>query len=65
MKKFLIIAAVHCFALQFLRAAVLQGLGEDTAPGILWTLLWPIPLGLVAGWLLSAWVCLFKRSEHS
>ncbi len=61
---FFIIAAVHCFALQFLRAVVLQGLGEDTSLGILWTLLWALPLGLVGGWLLSAWICLFKRSEH-
>jgi hypothetical protein len=60
---FLIIAAVHCFALQFLRAIILQGLGEDTAPGVLWTLMWPLVFGLVAGWLLAAWVCLFKRSE--
>jgi hypothetical protein len=60
---FLIIATIHCFAVQFLRACVLQGLGEDTAPGVLWTLLWPILFGLVAGWLLASWVCLFKRSE--
>jgi hypothetical protein len=60
---FLIIAAMHCFALQFLRAVVLQGLGEDTAPGVLWTLVWPLFLGVVGGWLLAAWVCLFKRCE--
>ena len=60
---FLIIAGTHCYALHFLRALVLQGLGEDTAPGVLWTLIWPLVFGLVAGWLLASWVCLFKRSE--
>jgi hypothetical protein len=60
---FLIIAALHCFVLQFLRIVVLQGLGEETAPGVLWTLIWPLLLGVVAGWLLAAWVCLFKRCE--
>lgn len=60
---FIIIAAVHCFALQVLRSVVLQALGEDTAPGLAWTLLWPMIFGAIAGWLLASWVCLFKRSE--
>jgi len=60
---YLIIAAVHCFGLHFLRSVVLHGLGEETAPGVLWTLLWPLVFGLVAGWLLASWVCLFKRCE--
>lgn len=61
---FLVIAAVHLFALNFLRSAVLRGLGESTAFGVAWTLVWPWPAGLVTGWLLSAWVCLFKRCER-
>jgi hypothetical protein len=54
---------VHCFTLQFLRTAVLQGVGEETFLGVMWTLFWPWIFGVVAGWLLASWVCLFKRCE--
>lgn len=60
---FLLVAAIHCSAVHALRAVVLRGLGEDTAPGVLWTLVWPLLFGAVAGWLLASWVCLFKRCE--
>jgi len=60
---FVITAFVHCFGLQFLRAAVMRGVGEETVPGIVWAMIWPWIFGLVAGWLLAAWVCLFKRCE--
>jgi len=60
---FLIIVGVHLYAVQVLRGLVLRGLGENTALGLTWTLLWPWPAGLVAGWFLAAWVCLFKRCE--
>jgi hypothetical protein len=60
---FIIVAAVHCWAVHFLRLAVLKGLGEDTAFGLGWSLCWPIVGGLVGGWLLASWVCLFKRCE--
>ena len=60
---FLIVAGIHLFAVQVLRGLVLRGLGENTALGLVWTLVWPWIAGLVAGWCLAAWVCLFKRCE--
>ena len=60
---FLILAGVHLFAVQALRGLVLRGLGESTALGLVWTLVWPWIAGLVVGWCLAAWVCLFKRCE--
>ena len=60
---FLILAGVHLFAVQTLRGLVLRGLGENTALGLAWTLVWPWLAGLVVGWCLAAWVCLFKRCE--
>jgi hypothetical protein len=59
-----IVAGVHLVAVQFLRAAVLRGLGEQTALGVAWTLIWPWLAGVVAGWLLASWICLFKRLEE-
>ena len=60
---FLILAAVHLYALAVLRTLVLSGVGENTALGVVWTLAWPLPAGLIAGWMLASWVCLFKRCE--
>lgn len=60
---FLIVAGIHLFAVQALRGLVLRGFGESTALGLMWTLVWPWIAGLVVGWCLSAWVCLFKRCE--
>jgi hypothetical protein len=60
---FLIVAGVHLFAVQALRALVLRGLGDDTVPGLAWTLLWPLIAGPVVGWCLASWVCLFKHCE--
>jgi hypothetical protein len=59
----LVVAGIHLFAVQVLRATVLRGFGENTAPGLAWTLLWPWIAGIVTGWCLASWVCLFKRCE--
>jgi hypothetical protein len=61
---FLLIAAAHLFAVNFLRTAILRTLGENTAPGIAWTLVWPWLAGLVTAWLVASWVCIFKKCEH-
>ncbi len=59
---FLIVAALHCFALQAVQRIVATGLGEGTAPWVLWMLLFPWLAGIVLGWLLASWVCVYKRA---
>ena len=58
---FVIVAALHCFALHAVQRMVAMGLGEGTAPWVLWTLLFPWIAGAVLGWLLASWVCVYKR----
>ena len=58
---FIIVAALHCFALHALQRIIAGGLGEGTAPWVLWTMLFPWIAGLVLGWLLASWVCVYKR----
>jgi len=60
---FLVVAGMHLFAVQVLRGLVLRGVSENTALGLVWTLVWPWVNGYVAGWCLATWVCLFKRCE--
>ena len=58
---FLIVAALHCFALHAMQRTVATGLGEGTAPWVLWTLISPWIAGIILGWLLASWVCVYKR----
>lgn len=59
---FVLIAAVHFWILSFGRAVMVTGFGENTALGVIWTLVWPWISGAVSGWLLASWVCLFKKA---
>ena len=58
---FVIVAALHVFALHAIERAVAFGLGEGTAPWIAWSLLFPWIAGLVVAWMLASWVCVYKR----
>lgn len=60
---FVLIAGLHFFLLKVLDLSLVRGFGERTGIILLWRLLSPMLLALMAGWLLSAWVCLFKRCE--
>jgi len=60
---FSVIAGLHFFLLKVLDLSLVRGFGERTGVILLWRLLYPITVALMAGWLLSAWVCLFKRCE--
>ena len=58
---FLIVAALHCFALQGINRAIVIGVGEGTALWVAWFLIFPWLTGVVAAWLLASWVCVYKR----
>jgi hypothetical protein len=58
---FLIVAALHCFALQGINRAIVAGVGEGTALWVAWFLVFPWLAGVVAAWLLASWVCVYKR----
>lgn len=60
---FLVVAGFHFWMIQAVTAAVARGFGEGTSLWIAWQLLSPWLFGLIAGWLLATWVCVFKRGE--
>lgn len=60
---FLAVAGVHCYALAAAGALVGRGLGEGTAPWVLWSLMLPWLAALVLGWLLASWVCIYKHRD--
>jgi hypothetical protein len=67
---FLLIAAVHLFGLALLNHWLLLGFGESgfagletTIAGVIWSFIYPVLAALVAAWLLSSWVSLYKRCE--
>lgn len=60
---FLILAALHFYLALVFFSLVQQALGEGTAVGIVWGLLTPWLNGLVAAWLLAAWVCYYKHGD--
>ena len=58
---FLIVAALHCYALHAAQRAVEFGLGAGTAAWVAWCLLFPWIAAFVAAWMLASWVCVYKR----
>ena len=60
---FLLVAAIHLFAVALFNGWLLLGLGEATIGALAWNLAYPILAAFVAAWLLASWVSLFKRCE--
>jgi hypothetical protein len=61
---FLLVAAVHLFAMALLNRTLQLGLGGDsTSAGLLWMLFRPLPAAILTAWLLASWVSLFKRCQ--
>jgi hypothetical protein len=60
---FLLICGVHFFILTALDAIVRNAAGDRTAALLLWSTIYVIARGVVTGWLLAAWVCLFRQCE--
>ena len=60
---FLLICAVHFFLLAAFDAIVRGGAGDRVAAVILWNAIYVVVRGLIIGWLLASWVCLYRQCE--
>ena len=60
---FLLICGVHFFFLTVADAIVRGAIADRLMAMILWKSIFVVVRGLVTGWLLASWVCLFRRGE--
>jgi hypothetical protein len=60
---FLIICAVHFWFLALCDAAVHLAAADRPIALIIWKVISVFLRGLITGWLLASWVCLFRQSE--
>lgn len=60
---FILLAALHFYALHYAHLLCLQAFGEGTALWLGWELLFPWLAGALGAWLLASWVSMFKRSD--
>ena len=60
---FLFICAIHFFLLIACDAIIRGAAGDRVGVLVLWKTIYILARGLVTGWLLAAWVCLFRQCE--
>ncbi len=60
---FLLVCALHFFLLVALDAVIRSAMADRVTAIIIWKTLYVILRGLVTGWLLASWVCLFRQCE--
>ncbi|MEY2479842.1 MAG: hypothetical protein QOI04_769 [Verrucomicrobiota bacterium] len=60
---FLLIAGLHFFALTACDAVMRGAIADRLVALIVWKTIYVAVRGLVTGWLLAAWVCLFRQCE--
>jgi hypothetical protein len=60
---FLLIGAIHFFFLTLVDAIVRGAIADRLIAMIIWKSIFVFVRGLVTGWLLASWVCLFRRGE--
>src|SRR5207247_6784458 len=60
---FLIICAVHFFAIMICDAILRSAIADRLGALFLWKLSFAFLRGIVTGWLLASWVCLFRQCE--
>jgi hypothetical protein len=60
---FLLICGMHFFVLSACDAIARGGIGDRVAALLIWKTLYVVLRGLVTGWLLASWVCLFRQCE--
>lgn len=60
---FVLVAALHFFFLTAVDAIVRGAVADRVAALILWKMIYVCARGLITGWLLASWVCLFRQCE--
>src|SRR2546422_11426160 len=60
---FLIICGLHFFAIMICDAIVRSAIADRLAALFIWKFIFACLRGLVTGWLLASWVCLFRQCE--
>ena len=60
---FFLICAIHFFFLTALDAILRGAIADRVAGLIIWKVIYVCLRGLVTGWLLASWVCLFRQCE--
>jgi hypothetical protein len=60
---FLLIAALHFFFLTACDAIVRGAVADRVVAVIVWKIVYVCLRGLITGWLLASWVCLFRQCE--
>jgi hypothetical protein len=60
---FLLICGIHFFILTTADAIVRGAIADRELAMIVWKSIFVVARGLVTGWLLASWVCLFRRGE--
>lgn len=60
---FLLLAAIHYFFLITADAIVRAAIADRALGMIVWKIIYVCLRGLVTGWLLASWVCLFRQCE--
>ena len=60
---FVLICALHFFFLTASDAIARSAIADRPAGVIIWKTIYVVARGLVTGWLLASWVCLFRQCE--
>ena len=60
---FLLICGIHFFILTTADAIIRGAIADRELAMIIWKSIFVFARGLVTGWLLASWVCLFRRGE--
>ncbi len=60
---FLLICALHFFLLTAGDAIVRGAIADRVLATIIWKVIYVLARGLLTGWLLASWVCLFRQCE--
>jgi len=61
---FLTICGVHFFAIMIFDAIMRSAIADRLGALFLWKFTFALLRGIVTGWLLASWVCLFRQCEN-